>query len=681
MSISRSFPALSVLCVPLVCLVSPAIARGAPLTPASTAAPARPAVSAAAPARPASAEPGKIAPGENLVAQGIPNIPSSLAEQVDRYTEFRSAALLDWHATRREMLIATRFADTPQLHLLQRPGGARKQLTFYHDRVASGHFNKGGGDTVVFSKDTGGGEFFQLYRHDLKSGETTLLTDGKSRNVDPVYSKSGKLLSYNSTRRNGKDTDFYVIDPEHPATDRLVVQVTGGGWSTLDWSPDDRTLLVREYVSVNESYPWLLDVASGRLSPLVERPKDGGEKIAYGEGRFARDGKGVYFTTDRESEFQRLAYLDLKTRAYTYLTAAISWDVESFDLSHDGKTLCVVTNEDGIGVLHLLDAQKKTERRPAVPAGSVGGCIFHQKTRDLGFVLSSARSPLDAYSLDLTTGKVERWSESETAVNSEKMPEPQVIRWPSFDGKNISGLYYRPPARFTGRHPVIINIHGGPEGQARPSFLGRNNYWLNELGVAVIFPNVRGSTGYGKSFLKLDNGEHREDSVKDIGALISFIATQPDLDKDRIMITGGSYGGYMTLAVASTYSDRIRCSLDVVGISNFVSFLEHTEAYRRDLRRVEYGDERDPKMRAFLTGISPLTRADRIKKPLFVVQGKNDPRVPVSEAEQIVATVRKGNTPVWYLLAKDEGHGFAKKRNADFQFYATLLFVKKYLLS
>jgi dipeptidyl aminopeptidase/acylaminoacyl peptidase len=255
-----------------------------------------------------------------------------------------------------------------------------------------------------------------------------------------------------------------------------------------------------------------------------------------------------------------------------------------------------------------------------------------------------------------------------------------LINWKSFDDKMISGFLYRPPTKFTGKRPVIIDIHGGPEGQSIPLPLNREAYFVNELGIAIIQPNVRGSSGYGKTFLQLDNGYKREDTVKDIGALLDWIATQPDLDKDRIMVTGGSYGGYMTLAVATHYNDRICCSLDVVGISNFVTFLKNTEAYRRDLRRVEYGDERDSKMLEFLTKISPLTNASKISKPLFVVQGKNDPRVPYTEAEQIVEAARKNNAPVWYLMANDEGHGFSKKNNQDYLFYATVLFVKEHLL-
>jgi dipeptidyl aminopeptidase/acylaminoacyl peptidase len=239
---------------------------------------------------------------------------------------------------------------------------------------------------------------------------------------------------------------------------------------------------------------------------------------------------------------------------------------------------------------------------------------------------------------------------------------------------------HRPAKRFTGKRPVVIDIHGGPEGQARPWFHAQKNYFMNELGVALLFPNVRGSSGYGKSFLLLDNGFLRENTYKDINALLDWVATQPDLDPERVMVTGGSYGGHMTLAVSTFYSDRIRCSVDIVGPSNLVTFLENTSGYRRDLRRVEYGDERDPEMRKFLNRIAPMTNVDKIRKPLFVVQGANDPRVPASEAEQIVKALREHGTPVWYLLAKDEGHGFNKKRNVDFEFYATALFMQEHLL-
>jgi dipeptidyl aminopeptidase/acylaminoacyl peptidase len=625
--------------------------------------------------------PATITPGSNLVVDGVPAIPATVASEVRRYTESRSAAVADWHPTRRELLVVTRFGNTPQLHRVAAPMGARTQLTFFDEPVTDGAYEPRAGRYLVFGRDEGGDEFDQLYRYDVADGRVTLLTDGgRSQNGGVRWSTRGDRLAYGSTRRNGTDRDLYVINPLDPKSDRRLLQVQGGGWSAADWSPDDRQLLVIEYRSVSQSRLHLVDVATGRIAPLMPDERD---TVAYGGARFSRDGRGVYVTTDAGSEFQRLAYVDLATRRVTPLSGAIEWDVEDFDLSDDGRTLAFATNEAGVSRLYLMDTQTREPRRVAgLPAGVIGGSLrWRPGGREVAFGLASARSPSDVYSVDAASGAVTRWTESELGgLVASALAEPTLIRWRSFDGRDITGFYSRPPARFTGRRPVLVNIHGGPEGQSRPTFLGRTNYYLNELGIAVIYPNVRGSTGYGKTFVKLDNGMKREDSVKDIGALLDWIARQPELDASRVMVTGGSYGGYMTLAVATTYNARICCAVDVVGISNFNTFLQNTEAYRRDLRRVEYGDERDPRMRVFFERIAPLNNAGRISKPLFVVQGGNDPRVPRTEAEQMVARVKRNGSPVWYLMAKDEGHGFAKKNNADFQFYATVGFVRRYLL-
>jgi dipeptidyl aminopeptidase/acylaminoacyl peptidase len=622
---------------------------------------------------------GVFPPNENLVTEGIPPIPQTLVQSVNRYTEFRAAGLESWHPTQRQMLISTRFCNTAQVHAVRFPLGDRKQLTFLPEAPSGATYQPTTGDYFVFSNDVGGSEFDQNYRYDVATGEITLLTDGKSKNSRGIWSSRGDRMAYTSTRRTGKDNDIYLIDPRNPKSDRLLTTVEGGGWYPLDWAPDDRQLLLLEYISANESYFWLLDSQTGVKTLLTPKGK---EPIAYQFAQFSKDGRGIYWVSDRDSEFQRLAYYDLASRRVTVLTSRINWDVESFDQSRDGRHLAFVTNEDGSSVLHLLDTQTRREKAlPKLPIGLIFDPSWHPNGKDLGFTLVSARSTADVYSLDITTNTLERWTESETGgLNTATFSEPELVRWNSFDNTSISGFLYRPPARFTGKRPVIINIHGGPESQYRPIFLGRNNYYLNDLGVALLFPNVRGSSGYGKTFLKLDNGFLREDSVKDIGALLDWIKTQPDLDSDRVLVTGASYGGYMSLAVSTKYSDRIRAAINIVGISNFVSFLERTEDYRRDLRRVEYGDERDPKMREFQLRIAPLNNAQAIKNPLFVIHGKNDPRVPLNEAEQIVATLRNQGTPVWYLMAKDEGHGFAKKRNADFQFYATVLFLKEHLL-
>ncbi|MFW5660770.1 MAG: alpha/beta hydrolase family protein [Oceanicaulis sp.] len=271
-----------------------------------------------------------------------------------------------------------------------------------------------------------------------------------------------------------------------------------------------------------------------------------------------------------------------------------------------------------------------------------------------------------------------RWTQSEVGgLDASSFVEPELITYESFDGLEIPGFYYR--AEGEGPRPVIIDIHGGPESQERPGFNTSIQYWVNELGVSVITPNVRGSSGYGKDYVAMDNGFNREDSVRDIGALLDWVAGQPELDSERVVVYGGSYGGYMVLASMTHYSDRLAGGINIVGISNFVTFLENTNGYRRDLRRAEYGDERDPEMRAHLEAISPANQAERITAPLFIIQGANDPRVPASEAEQILAAVRAEGGDPWYLLALDEGHGFAKKSNRDFQRQAETMFLTEVL--
>ena len=628
---------------------------------------------------PAFAQDSYVRPPESLVVEGVPQVPSALAETAGRYASFRSASLSDWHPTRHELLISTRFAETPQLHLVAIPGGARQQLTFFADSVSNGRFHPTLGDYIVFMKDVGGGEWYQLYRYDMKTGDVTRLTDGKSRNLMGPWSSDGDRIAYMSTRRTGKDTDLWVMTPADPKTDHLLTQLSGGGWRPEDWSPDDKKILLLEELSINESYLWLVDTATGQKSELT--PRHAAEKVSYGEARFSKDGKGIYVTTDKDSEFHRLAYIDLETKQPTYLTTPIHWDVESFDLAHDGKLLAFATDEEGLSVVHVRDTTNGKEMPlPHIPTGVVSGLRWHRNGHDLAFSLNNSRSPGDCYSIDVANEKLERWTNSESALKTESFPAAELIHWKSFDGKMISGFLYKPPAKFSGKRPVLVVIHGGPEGQSVPTFLGRNHYLLNELGIALIYPNVRGSTGYGKTFSLLDNGMKREDTYKDINALFDWIAAQAELDSARIAVTGGSYGGHMTLAVSTFYSDRIRCSVDIVGMSNLVTFLEHTEAYRRDLRRVEYGDERDQQMRAYLEKIAPMNNIEKIKKPMLVVAGNNDPRVPVSESQQIADALKQAGTPVWLMIANDEGHGYRKKPNQDFQFYATVEFLQEYLL-
>jgi dipeptidyl aminopeptidase/acylaminoacyl peptidase len=403
--------------------------------------------------------------------------------------------------------------------------------------------------------------------------------------------------------------------------------------------------------------------------------------VSYRRARFDQGDEDVYLITNQDSDFEQLAKMGIATQKITILTPDLHWDVTSYDLQRDGRYVVYLANENGADKINLIDTVTREERPLAkLPEGSIsdvrwlpGGTV-----NEIAFTIASARTPSDVYSMGTRTlpvGNLTRWTYSETGgLDASQFAEPELIHWKSFDGLTISGYLYMPPKRFTGPQPVIVNIYGGPEGQFQPGYLGNNDYLLNELGTAIIFPNVRGSTGYGKTFMNLDKGRKREESVKDIGALLDWIGNRPELNSKRIMVTGGSYGGYMTLASMTHFNDRFRCAVDVVGISSWVTFLEHTEAYRRDLRRVEYGDERDPDMRRFLESISPIEHVGNITKPMFIEAGGNDPRVPYTEGQQMTAALRARGVPVWYLLAADEGHGFAKKSNRDFQFAVTVMF-------
>lgn len=660
---------------------------------AATAAAALPWLGACA-GRPAGAV---LAPNENLVVQGIPPIPMSLVERVAPYTDFRGHRFVDWHPERREMLIAHRKAgdSTVQLYRQGQPMGLMEQLTFEPEPVSTAQYAPDG-RFIVFERSTGGNEAAQLFRLDMTTRRTVRLTEPGQRHALIGFLRGSGRLLYTSvpldrsapggraqvrTTLTLLDATYDPSDPAVAGPRRLLADLPGGGWYGGELSPDDRWLVLLRYVSAAESEVWLLDTATGERRRVLPAEGDA-RRAAFFPGAFSPDGRALWVRSSLDGEFLELRRLDLASGRLDRLAETVPWDVEAADLSPDGRLLAAVVNAEGRGELRLFDTATRAARPlPGTPAGSAGRVVFHRTRAECVFAVNSTRSPGTLWTLDTTSGRFQAWTApaGDPRVDLASMPEQQTVRWTSFDGRTISGVMTPAPARFGGRRPVIIDIHGGPEGQARQGFLGRDSYFVQELGITVIEPNVRGSAGFGKTFLTLDDGRRREDAVKDIGALLDWIATQPGLDPSRVLVTGGSYGGYMSLAVSVHFADRIAGAVDDVGISHFVTFLENTESYRRDLRRVEYGDERDPAMREFLHRISPLTNAERIKKPLFVVQGKNDPRVPYTEAEQIVAKARADGTPVWYLRAENEGHGFARKENADFRFYAVVRFAETVL--
>jgi dipeptidyl aminopeptidase/acylaminoacyl peptidase len=614
-----------------------------------------------------------------LVLDNIPPVDTPLTAKLDDYMSARGATFVDWLPDG-GMLIATRFSDAEQLHRVAMPLGMREQLTFSREPVTSARSPQSAvAPGFVFLRDSGGNEMTQVFYYDLNTRAVRMLSDGKGLYGGLSWSHDGRRVAFHGTGRDGVSYDLFVAEPANNVAPHLVYNGFQKNWSVADWSPDDTKLLIVNFVSANESHLFVMDLATAALTPVSE-----GDDVASVSGaRFTADGRGVYLITNRDSEFEQLKRVELATGAAETLTGHIPWDIEGFARSDDGGFLAWVANVDGVSRLTVVNLANRTESLPPLPDGRIGRIAFDRTGKRLALSIENAQSPRDVFVLEVERNALVRYTKSEVGPNDPLQYSPaELARYPTFDrdrGKyrEIPAFVLRP--RTPGPHPVLIDIHGGPESQAVPSFNPFTQFLVREMGFVVITPNVRGSTGYGKTFMNLDNGEDREDSVKDVGALLVWIGLQKDLDAKRVFVSGGSYGGYMALATMVNFGDRLRGGIDVVGISNFVTFLGNTSAYRRDLRRQEYGDERLPRMHAYLQRISPLTNAARINKPMLVVQGLNDPRVPATESQQMVAKVRARGGEVWYLAARDEGHGFKKKSNRDFYQKTIVTFLEKQL--
>ena len=614
-----------------------------------------------------------------LLASGIPDAAPEVRQRVLHYLHARSASLLDVTPDGGQLLIATRFGGTRQMHLVDHPRGDRYQLTFGEEPIGAARFVPGDPDSILFLQDAGGGEFFQIHKFDRRTGRSTRLSDGKSRHESLHLSRDGKTAAFSSTARNGKDTDVYVADAADIGHPRALV-TDGGTWNPVEFSPDGKQLLVIHFRSVADADLSIVEVESGLRHQLT--PKEGHASVRA--ARFSADGKAVYLVSNRWSDFESLYRLELDGAAAAPRPVApgLRWDVEHLSVARDGSKLALTVNADGYSQLHLFDVASGKLQAQGLPAGIVGSLAFPDGRSDLLMLeMHGPRSPGDVFHLDLKSGELVRWTRSETGgLDLGSLIEPSLVRYPSTDGVQVPAFLYKAKVDAGVKQPVIVVWHGGPEGQSRPGFSPFAQMLATELGAAVLMPNVRGSDGYGKAYLSMDDGIKREASLADIGATFDWIATQPGLDPDRVAVYGGSYGGYMTLASVAFFPKRVRAGVDVVGISSLPTFLKTTQGYRRDLRRAEYGDERDPAVRAVQERISPLAKVGDIEAALFVQQGRNDPRVPQSEAEQLVRALRSRGRDVWYLLALDEGHGFKKKANSDYAAVATVMFLRSKLL-
>ncbi len=563
-----------------------------------------------------------------------------------RYLKVRGAWGASWSPDSQRVSFLTEITGVPQVWEVPVGGGWPEQLTFHEERVSGAEYSPIR-DEILFGMDAGGNERSQLFL--LGNGvERDLTRDPEAIHYSGGFSPDGARVAFTATRRNGTDFDVFVQGV--PDGDPRIVWEVSGYHTASGWSPDGSFLIVARHHSNTDNDLYKLDLESGEATLLT--PHEG--EARFRSPNVTPDGKHLYLATDRDGDFVRLARLDLATLGVEYLTPD-DHDVEEVELSRDGRLLAATRNVGGYSDLLLFNGRGGRMPDPEVPRGIVGGLAFSPDSKRLAFTLVGPTRNPDVWTMQLPEGEERRLTRSSTAgIPPQSFKAPTIVRYPSFDGLEIPAVFYEPE---DGNAPVVVNVHGGPESQSRPSFAPVTQYLLGR-GHAVLLPNVRGSTGYGKGYTHLDDVRLRMDSVEDLAHAAYWLRER---GHERIAVMGGSYGGFMVLAALTEYPDLWSAGVDIVGIANLVSFLENTGSYRRKLREPEYGSlEEDGD---FLRSISPIHKADRITAPLMVVHGKNDPRVPVGEAEQIVDRVRENGGAVEYLLYDDEGHGLAKLKN------------------
>ncbi|MDB6083547.1 MAG: putative prolyl oligopeptidase family protein, partial [Gammaproteobacteria bacterium] len=505
----------------------------------------------------------------NLIYDNIPDAPADLTDKLDPYLSARQATPLGW-SPKGQLLISTRFGDVEELHVVERPGGERRQLTFFREPITDAAFSPDPArNGYLFFKDVGGNEKAQLYYQRAGEPAARLLTDGKSLNGAAVWSNSGRAVAFFSTARDGVSRDIDVVEPEAGTLPHLALTGDDAAWYPLDWSPDDRKLLVLKSVSIGEGYLYVVDLSSGQRREV----DPAATKIGIAGAKFSRDGQGVYLISDRDAEFAKLRYVNLFTGEKTVLSNQIPWDIEELAISRDGHYLAYLGNEAGISKLNLMDLRTRQDLTPPrLPSpGIIDHLSFDLEGKRLAFGYASANLPRDAYVLDMANNHLEAWTHSEAGpVDTARFVTPRLAQFPTFDRVDgrarLEPTYVYEPG-IPGPHPVLVMLHGGPESQFRPGFDPWIQYVVNELGFAVVAPNLRGSSGYGKTYLASDNGMLRDDVVKDLGALIVWLGSQSTLDRKHVVVAGNSYGGYLALAALANYSDRLSGAVDMAGIA------------------------------------------------------------------------------------------------------------------
>jgi dipeptidyl aminopeptidase/acylaminoacyl peptidase len=589
-----------------------------------------------------------------LVFDGIPPLDASLASRVESYGEWRQATFLDWLPDG-SMLVATRFGVDEQVHRIAAPLGMREQLTFGDGSVLEARAPQSGAG-FVFVRRTAG--YPQLFDY-AGPGAARQITQGNYQHGSPVWSHDGKRVAFYGTDRTGVNDDIYVVNIPVATRPQLVVAGATGSWLPLDWSQDDSKLLLLNAVSPQKSALYVANVATGALTPVAIPDS---HIIA---ASFAPDGVGFYLISDAQSDFEQVLYTNPITKVTRRVSADEPWDVEEFAVSAGGHYVAYVMNEDGQSRLTVLDTLRNLEfKLPGLQDGRIDGIRFDDTGQKLAFSYESARSPRDVYVYDVAQGTLQRWTQSEIGpIDPANLATAQLIHYPTWDRfglsrRTLSAYVYLP--RGPSPCPVLIALPGGDglHSQSRPGWKPFIQFVVNDLGYAVIAPNVRGSSGYGKAFRALDGGKLRDDAVRDVGALLVWMGLQPGLDSHRVAVMGRGYGGFLALASLATYGDHLQGAIDVAGIANLVDFVGHSPASERAQRVAEFGDIQDTDMRAFLDRISPLDNVALIRHPVLIVQGLDAPGSRAADSQQLVWRLRSEGDQAWYLSASDAGNAF-----------------------
>jgi dipeptidyl aminopeptidase/acylaminoacyl peptidase len=590
---------------------------------------------------------------------------------LSNYLNIRGSATPTISPDGKEVAFRTAPTGTMQVWKCSTAGSYPEQLTYFSSSVLSATWSPRG-DEILAVVDTDGNEQFQLHLINSKTGESrALTTDPKVRNEFGNWSQDGKYISFANNSRDSRYFDVYVMEVATKSTKRVLTMdavMDGGGFSS-----DGKRLIASKSVSAEKNDLFIVDLTTGQSKPLTSES----DTARYAPVSFTPDGQRLVVMTDKGKDVRNLAEIDLATGKLKYVKES-PFEVEAAISTVDKRVVAYLTNEDGYSVLRAWDTATERELKlPAVPKGVITLGGFSANGESLALGINGSTTPSDVYVLNMREGSLKQVTRaSKSGVDPASYVPAELIKYKSFDGRDIPAFLYLPKDRSAGKLPVILDVHGGPEAQERPLFNIIYQYLANQ-GFAVIAPNIRGSMGYGKSYLAMDNGHKRWDALKDLNAAIDWVGTRPELDAKKVAIIGGSYGGFAVLAMLAHYPNRFAAGVDMFGIADFKTFLANTAPYRRPLRAVEYGDpEKDS---AFLDAISPARNADKIKAPLLVLQGANDPRVPESESRQIVEKVKSTGGVVEYMVFPDEGHGFAKLKNRVVAYDTLVKFLDKYL--